>query len=184
MKEEDEPKDTAYLSSLSLHKLGAYAMEEELIEGIEIRDDVVTIVQGDNRFVLPPKQAATFLVGMLRGRSWFIQPGDPEGRPAEPGSDPSEPGEDPAEPGRDPEHAADEPGGGQGVHNQSLERTLDSLLAFAQDAGILDGYEKDAETQTVRIDIPACSTTLSYIDALGYLLDCIQYELRAYREEE
>lgn len=161
MRKGDEPRDAGHLAGLSLHRLGAYAIEEELIEGIEIRPDHVTIVQGENRFVLPPRQASTFLIGMLRGRSWFFEP---EELPAEPPQ---------TEVAPIIEQAVD----------PSLESTVDSLLHFTTEAGILEGYEKDPATQSVRVDIPACSTRLSYTDALNFLLDCIQHELRARRGE-
>lgn len=168
MRKEEEPRESGYLTRLSLQKLGAYAIQEELIEGIEIREDRVVIVQGDNRFVLPPDRASTFLVGMLRGRSWFLDPEEPLTIHA-------------------PEEPAPYRGGVQGHGSKTptsdidytVERTLDSLLSFAMEAGIIDGYEKDAAAQTVKIEVPACSTTLSYPDTLAYLLDCIQYELRA-----
>jgi hypothetical protein len=159
MREKDDPRDAGPLARLSLQRLGAYAIEEAFIDGIEIRPEHVTIIQGDHRFVLPPKQASAFLFGMLRGRSWFLEASEPiEGHTTDP----------------DTEAA----GGGAGP---SLVATLDSLLEFTKEIGILKSYEKDANARSVRIDISACSTTLSYTDTLHYLLDCIQDELRALR---
>lgn len=140
-------------------------MDEELIDGIEIEEDRVSIVQGENRFVFPPKKASTFLIGMLRGRSWFTESDKPT-RATEVGEK-----EDAAEPRRT-------------AFRESLEDALDSLLTFTKDVGILEDYEKHDETEAVRIDISACSTLLSYGDAVAYLLDCVQHELRTLRGEE
>lgn len=160
MKREDGPRRTGRLAKLSLRKLGAYAMEEELVEGIEIREDFVTIVQGDNRFVLPPSQASTFLIGMLRGRSWFVEE-DPFAGPGDPPMEPPFPGD----------------------IDLRLSDTLDSLLNFTKEVGILESFEKNEAEATVRLDIAACSTTLSFTDALSYLIDCIQHEMRSLRGE-
>lgn len=142
-------------------------MEEKLIEGIEIQEDRVTIVQGENRFVLPPEQATTFLIGMLQGRSWFIEPEEP--------ATPELLAEEEEVPAvRDPSTS----------FHESLEGALDSLLTFTKEVGIVEDFEKHAQSETVSIDIRACSTTLSYGDALGYLLDCVQDELRTLRGEE
>lgn len=163
MKNKDASREAGPLAELSLHRLGAYAIEEELIEGIEIRPDHVTIMQGENRFMLHPKQASTFLIGMLRGRSWFFEQEDPFETQASPATAADKKATRPAD--------------------RSLATTLDSLLEFSKEAGILEGFEKDEQNQSVRVDISACSTTLSYTDALGYLLDCIQHELRSLRGE-
>ncbi len=164
MRKEDEPHDNrGHLERLSLHRLGVFAMEEKLIEGLEIYEDHVTIIQDENRFLLPSNQASTFLIGMLRGRSWFIEDDEPfETRPASTEGSMDVPDEriDPL-----------------------LQSTLNSLLELTKKVGILQGYEKDEQTHTVRIDIPACSTILPYGDALGYLIDCIQHELRTSRGE-
>lgn len=159
MSEKNDPRDAGPPQRLSLHRLGAYAIEEAFIDGIEIRPEAVTIIQGEHRFVLPPKQASAFLFGMLRGRSWFLEA--------------TEPIEE-----QTPDSDAGEARGGGG---SSLDATLDSLLEFTHEIGILVGYAKDESARTVRIDILACSTTLSYADALQYLLDCIEDELRTKR---
>lgn len=163
MREENDERDPAFLARLSLHRLGGYAIEEELIDGIEIEEHRVTIIQGENRSVFPPKQASTFLLGMLRGRSWFAEPAEP---PVE-----AVKAEEEAEAPRSI------------AFRELLDDALDSLLAFTKEVSILEDYEKDEDAETVRIDISACSTTLSYGDAMAYLLDCIQHELRALRGE-
>ena len=150
----------ASLGTLSIHRLAEFAMEEELIDGFYFLSEEATITQGDRRFVLPHRQACTFLIGMLRGRSWYLD--DPSQGVHDSADDEPTPGDDhPAGTGRD------------------LESTLDALLTFTRDVGIIQGYEKDIDDRTVRIDISACSLSMSFADTLGYLLDCVQHEMRS-----
>lgn len=157
------------LRRLSVDELGAYALQEELIDAIETSKDQVVIIQGDHRFVLRTRQATTFLIGMLRGRSWFVD--DPHSSPASRGLehatsiDPKQR----AEP-RSPTRANDAP---------PQDVALRALLAFTKEAGIIEGFEGDEEARAVRIDIAACSTHLPYVEAVNYLFDCIEHEMRS-----
>jgi len=163
----DDLATASTLGALSLDRLAEFAIEEELIDSFELYPDYAIIVQSDMRFVLPHRQACTFLIGMLRGRSWYLD--DHSLASVSPKS------------GR-PETDAplfDEEGQGQ---RRNLESTLDALLTFTREVGIIEGYDKVALDRTVRIDIPACSTTMSFIDALGYLFDCVQHEMRSLAE--
>lgn len=155
------------LRRLSLEELAAYAIQEKLIDAFETFDDRAVITQGDHRFVLPPRQATTFLIGMLRGRSWYV-----EDRPSEPPitTYPSA-----------PPLSAKEPSTSKSSP-PPLDTTLRSLLAFTYRVGIIEGYEPDDESRSVRIDIPSCSTSLSYAEAVSYLFDCIQHEMRTVRQ--
>lgn len=171
MKYHDSHARAGSLRRLSIDELGAYAIQEELIDAFEAFDDRAIITQGDHRFILPPRQASTFLIGMLRGRSWYVDD------PAAPAPD-AKPIRRPAalRPSgreRDQESGAERSGG-----QPPLDMTLRSLLAFTREVGIIEGYDRDDEARTVRIDIAACSTNLSYTDAVDYLFDCIQEEMR------
>lgn len=159
------------LRRLSVDELGAYALQEELIDAIETSKDRTVITQGDHRFVLHPRQATTFLIGMLRGRSWYADDPVAEPEPAARGPakatsiDPKERAES-----RSPTRAIDAP---------PLDLTLRALLAFTKEAGIIEDYHTDNEARAVRIDIAACSTHLTYVEAANYLFDCIQHEMRS-----
>lgn len=162
MYDDDIPARAGFLRRLTLDELAAYAIKEQLIDAVQALDDRVVITQGDHRFVLPPKQASTFLVGMLRGRSWYVDDDPPAASKA----------------GR-PFPLASIGEKKEAAHElRPIDTTLQSLLAFTREVGIIQGYERDVEARTVRIDIPACSTSLSYVDAVHYLFDCIQHEMR------
>lgn len=154
------------LAMLSLDNLAEFAIAEKLIDRFDVTGDHATFLQGEQRFRLPARQASTFLIGMLRGRSWYIddsQTESPKHSSAVPklSLTPSE--TQPHEPGA----------------SRSIEATLDTLLTFTNDVGIILGYEKDAGRRLVKIDIPACSSVFSYVDAVGYLIDCLQHEVRS-----
>lgn len=152
------------LGALSLDRLAEFAMEEELIDTFESFPDYAIIIQSDMRFVLPHRQACTFLIGMLRGRSWYLD--DSEVAPPLPEVDLQE---------TEVQLFSDEAQGPR----RHLESTLDALLTFTREVGIIEGYDKDADERTVRVDISACSMTMTFIDALGYLFDCAQHEMRS-----
>ena len=158
---DDIPARAGSLRRLSLDELATYAIKEQLIDGVDAFDDRVVITQGDHRFVLPPKQASTFLIGMLRGRSWYVE-------------------DDPAVTSRagttSPLRSLSESDVSSDV--RPIDSTLKSLLAFTREVGIIKGFEQDKESRSVRIDISVCSTDLSYLEAVNYLFDCIQHEMR------
>lgn len=165
MHTEDTHVRARSLRRLSVDELGAYALQEKLIDAIEAFDDRVLITQGHHRFVLPPRQAVTFLIGMLRGRTWYADPPGPALAKTETGQfvHPRE------------SRSLD------AAERTSFRPTLESLLAFASEVGIIEGFGWDRDTHTVRIDISACSTQLSDADALHYLFDCVQHEMRLLR---
>ncbi len=153
------------LTTLSLDKLAEFAIEEELIDRFEVGGNDVTIVQGDLQFRLPHRQASTFLIGMLRGRSWYVDDSS-RGDAADP--------EKVAKPG-DASASVEET---EPAAGRSIEATLEALLTFTKDTGIIKGYRKEPRDRIVQIDIPACSSVFSYVDAVSYLFDCVQHEVR------
>lgn len=166
---DDKPAIVASLASLSLDKLAQFAVEEALIDRFEVAGSDTTIIQGDQQFRLPHRQASTFLIGMLRGRSWYVD--DPCGNVST--SDQSTDPIDDSPIGSPPE--ASEEG-------RSLAATLDGLLTFAQNTGIIREYRKDPDDRTVQIDIAACSSVFTYVEAVSYLFDCVQHEVRTTTE--
>lgn len=161
MTNEDDLPRSGRLARLSLRALAEYARREELIDNLDELGDHVVITQADNRFVLPKHQASTFLIGMLRGRSWFVD--EPE---------------EPPRPAPQAAKAGPTSWGSQEDARRTLDQMLDSLLRFATETNIIEGYEKHESDRLVNIHISAVSTELSYADALNFLLDCIQYEFR------
>ena len=166
------------LRHIPLEELGRYALDQRLIDGFDFFDDRVVITQGHHTFSLPRQQAVTFLVGMLQGRTWsslesLAHPGPTLGfSPERPGAVPS----GVALAGDLDARAIER------LTPSALESTLQSLLTFTRNVGIIEGYDLDEAEGTVRIDISACSTRLPYADAVSYLFDCIQYEMRAIKQ--
>jgi hypothetical protein len=157
------------LESLPLDQLIAFAIGEAMIDGFERTAEEIVLIQGTRQFRLPHQRAALFLVGMLRGRAWYVE--DDEAGSAMPTVGlPAEAG------GRD------EPDRWRRLATgHSIETTLDALLAFTSATGLIEGFEKDARSRAVRIQIPACTSTLSYTDAVAYLFDCVEEHVRAER---
>ena len=169
MQDNDQIAVAATLGALSIPRLAEFAMEEELIDRFDFVSDEATITQGERRFVLPHRQACTFLIGMLRGRSWYLDDSDLQEIIQE---------ESQAEV-LDPAETLTIDFTGS---RRNLETTLDALLTFTREVGIINGFEKADDDRHVRIDIPACSIVMSYADALGYLFDCVQHEMRSMTE--
>lgn len=153
----------APLATLSLDKLAEFAIEEKLIDRFELAGSDVTIFQADRRFRLPHRQASTFLIGMLRGRSWYVDDPRRENAQSSAAGIHSEPVTADAE---------------QPATARSIDATLEALLTFTKDVGIILGYRKDADSRSVHIDISACSSVFSYVDAVAYLFDCVQHQVR------
>lgn len=168
MYDQTEQAIMAPLGTLSLDKLAELAIAEKLIDRFDVAGNRATILQRDKRFSLQSRQASTFLIGMLRGRSWYK---DPQVESAT---------HSPTLSALAPTSAAIE--SEEGGSTRSIEATLDALLTVTKDIGVILGYEKNAGNRIVQIDIPACSSVFSYVDAVGYLFDCVQHEVRSTTE--
>lgn len=164
------------LRTLPLEELGRHALLHQLIDAFETFDDRVLITQGHNRFVLPHRQAVTFLIGLLQGRGW---PG-----PAASHSASRRELESDRAMGRwlDSSAPVPDPTTIDQLSPSALETTLRMLLTFTREVGIIEGYSFDEDVGSVRIEIKACSTELSYADAVAYLFDCIQFEMRSLKQ--
>ena len=153
-------------------------LSDELIDACHITGEHVTIVQGTKRHTFPYQQARTFLMGMLRGRSWNLNP-RPEAE----------------EPGVSPLRAIDKKREASSVRTEnasgsisvtqygSLEPALDELLEMSREMELIEGHEKDMEGRIVTIILSACQTKMSFEEAITFLAECVLYKLNTLREE-
>lgn len=161
----------APLAAMPLDRLAEFAIEEKLIDRIDLAGAYVTIVQGETQFRFPDLHASTFLMGMLRGRSWYID--QPDGDDTIDWTSLAE--HSPPVTIAPPEDT---------VGHRSIEATLQALLTMTKDIGIIADYRTNACDRTVTVDISACSSTFAYVEALAYLFDCVQHEIRSIIEAE
>lgn len=163
---------------LSLEKLVAFATEEQLVDDVRVEGEQVVIRQGNDVFRIPRRLAATFLVGMLRGRSWFLEDDAEELAAEAAGEEPEADAPDDTPDEAAEEEQPDEVEGEDEGEAVGIVRTLDALLAFTIDVGLILSYEKHPERREVLIQIPACEASLSYADAVNFLFDCVQDHLQ------
>lgn len=153
-------------------------LSDELIDACHITAAHVTIVQGSTRHTFPYQQARTFLMGMLRGRSWNLNPRH-EGE--ELGASPRRA----LEKARKTSFAGKERGSGSKSPSMpgSIEAPLDELLDMSREMELIEGYEKDRESNFVTIILSACQAKMSFEEAITFLAECVLYKLNVIREE-
>ncbi len=160
-----------------LDRLIAFAMREMLIDGVEEHGSEVVLLQGARRVRLSHRQASVFLVGMLRGRSWYAGAlMESEDAPAETDADEGSPG---AQPEASPAEAS--PAEAAPSEDRGTEAILDALLAYAREAGLIEHFDKNARAAEVTLWITACKSTMPFGEAVTYLFDCVQDHVRAGR---
>ena len=145
-------------------------LTDELIDACHITGDHVTIIQGTKRHVFPYQQARTFLMGMLRGRSWNLNPSNQE----QPFSHLR---------AIDKNREADTEKRRLSYGSRGVEPALDELLEMAREMELIEGFEKSADEHTVTVILSACQTQMSYEEAITFLAECVLYKLNSLREE-
>lgn len=179
--------------NLSVGDLLDQLLADSLIDACHITGDFVTIVQGTKRHSFPYRQARTFLVGMLRGRSWNLK-GDEgahdrairtmravENRTDESGTQIPAPA---ATQGlRQEATAGERTAASFGTPVRLIGPALDELLAMAVDMELIEGSSKDHTGNTVTIVLSVCQTQMQFDEAVVFLTECILYKLNAMRDE-
>ncbi len=178
---------------LSVGDLLDQLLADDLIDACHITGDFVTIVQGTKRHRFPYGQARTFLMGMLRGRSWNLKADetDPERgflrqRGVQRRSDDVRAVlKAVAEENRDPNHRLDieDPPPAPNRFLQSITPALDELLGMAVNMELIESSSKAASGRMVTISLSACQTKMRIDEAVVFLTECILHKLSAMREE-
>lgn len=176
---------------LSVGELLDQLLADSLIDACHITGDNVTIVQGTKRHSFPYGQARTFLMGMLRGRSWNLKASEPEGDYGLPplraiekrreeaiaalaGTD-TDVTETYSEPQR--------PASASRQYVRALGSALDELLVMAVDMDLIESSSINEVDQTVTIVLSACQTQMQYDEAVVFVTECILYKLNAMRDD-
>ena len=145
-------------------------LSDELIDACHITGDHVTIIQGPKRHVFPYQQARTFLMGMLRGRSWNLNPSGHE-----------QPFSHLRAVDKNRESEPEKQRLSYGL--PGIEPALDELLEIAKNMELIEGFEKSAGERNITVILSACQTQMSYEEAITFLAECVLYKLNALREE-
>lgn len=135
-------------------------LADRLIDACHMTIDYVTIVQGTKRYSFALRKARTFLLGMLRGRSW-----NPE-RPSDAST-------------RDVStlRAVDTMRAIEVSGTEPFEPALDGLLHIATYMRIIEGHERDPGAGSVTISLSACETEMRENEAIAFLAECILHKL-------
>lgn len=160
--------DEHYVPEPSLGELLEQAIRESLIDECTLSSDRVTVRQGGKHRVFDFEKARAYLLGLLQGW-WTLVPGLAEGSAQRGWSSTADPVEE--------EH----PPQGEAPPTEivDLEGFVDALIHFAEERGIVDGAERDAEERVVLVRLSeGTSDTMSYAEAASFLADSILYELR------
>lgn len=181
---------------LSVGELLDQLLADSLIDACHITGDTVTIVQGTKRHNFPYAQARTFLLGMLRGRSWNLNPNQNDGdeaksplRAVEKERENAEATADPFSSDAPASAASDAPASAASQHGagaklaRSLAPALDELLSMAEELELIEGHDKNTADQWVMIHLSACQTQMQFDEAVVFLSECILYKLTSLKDE-
>lgn len=134
---------------VSLGRLIELALEDLLIEACYLDDDYLVVVLGGTCFSFSYPDARTFLIGVLRGRSWYCDR-QPEQLPTR-------------------VRLTEQP--------WPQEATLDDLLSYANMLGLIEDYTRHPAVGSVTIRSATFTCTMTYAEAIDFLADGIQEEL-------
>ncbi|MEX0601119.1 MAG: hypothetical protein WD021_07960 [Rhodothermales bacterium] len=138
-------------------------LEKSLIDACHMTREYVTVVQGTKRHSISYKKARTFLMSLLRGRSW------------EQNASTS------AEAELMPLRAVSAARGLRTETDRTADPALDELLRVAAEMHLIKEYARDAETRSVAIELAACRIEMREAEAVAYLAECILHELNLLR---
>ena len=161
------------LDDHSLDTLISMALAESLVENVRIEGDRIILSQRKEDFQLGRSQARIFLIGMLRGRSWYqtLEQEVPHAARDESLAERIEEG---------PVDRQNPQKSNKGYF-RGVSSMLNALLSYTKAEGWILDYRRDDAAQTVEIDLTACSISLNFEEAVVYLTGCIQDHVLKYR---